>query len=131
MRGLVLKPVLELIVVEIRGNQLDRAINSAHDHEDPEKHSNSAHSAPIPTPMAPRNFSPRVLSGSTPRAQVLPEVIRYCADANILTLAGRALNDFHPIFGNFPTFTQKGMPTRSASLNLTPGRSSLSSSNTS
>src|SRR6266496_3757026 len=41
-------------------------------------------------------------SVSTSRAQILPEVIRYCADANILALAGRALNDFHPIFGNLP-----------------------------
>src|SRR6478609_6934362 len=40
-------------------------------------------------------------SGSTSRAQVLPEVICYCADRNILALTGRALNDFHPIFGNF------------------------------
>ncbi len=31
----------------------------------------------------------------------------------------------------FPTFTRKGMPTRSASLNFTPGRSSRSSSKTS
>jgi hypothetical protein len=40
-------------------------------------------------------------SGSTSRAQILPEVIRYCGDGNILALTGRALNDLHPIFGNF------------------------------
>jgi hypothetical protein len=32
--------------------------------------------------------------------QKLPKVLRYCADANILTLASRALNDLCHTFGN-------------------------------
>jgi hypothetical protein len=30
----------------------------------------------------------------------LPKVLRYCADANILTLSSRALNDLDHTFGN-------------------------------
>src|SRR5215831_21059714 len=52
MSGFVFEPVIELVVVEIGGDELHGNIDSAHNHQDPDEHPNATHSAPFPAPTA-------------------------------------------------------------------------------
>src|SRR4051794_34729450 len=99
--GFVFHCVLELIVSEERRNDLCADVNGAADQEQRQKHFYRAH-LPAPEEASTLGLLVRLLQNSL-------KILNYSGDANILGLASRALNNLHPIFGNFfPYIYTKG-----------------------
>lgn len=94
-RGFVLYGILELVVVKKWRNDLGTDVNGAPDQKQRQKHFYRGH-MPAPQETSTLALLVRLLQNSL-------KILNYGGDANILGLTSRALNDFHPIFGNFFT----------------------------
>lgn len=90
--GFVLYRILELVIPKKRRNDLCADIHCAADQEQCQKHFYGAHL------LAPAGAS--TLALLVRWLQNFLKILDYARDANILGLAGRALNHFYPIFGN-------------------------------